>query len=291
MPSNNLYGFPQPLSQVFPPPIEAARAPLGTDIQYPIGQMWMDTLGNDAYILTDVTAAVATWAVVAVSSGTMNTLTGNSGGAVVPSAGNVNVLGTGVLAFSGAGATLTGSITPGTVLISTITGGTGGARSPAAGNFNILGTASQITSTGAGSTITLSTPAAFIAPGSIAATTTLTATLGAITATNGNLVLTAAGNKMVRSSVGTTTAAGANSIGSVTLVGGTATIATTSVTAASLIKLWRQSIGATGATALGMLTIGTITAGVSFVLNAAQSASASSLQASDVSVVGWEIIN
>lgn len=175
--------------------------------------------------------------------------------------------------------------------VTSLTGSSGGAIAPVAGNISLLGTANQITTTGTPGTITWSLPAAIVAPGSLTTTTSLTATLGAITATNGNLVLTAAGNKMVRSSVGTTTAAGANSIGSVTLVGGTATVSTTAVTAGSLIQLWRQSIGATGAAAIGGLVIGTITAGTSFVINAVQAASATSLQASDVSIVGWEIIN
>lgn len=127
--------------------------------------------------------------------------------------------------------------------------------------------------------------------GSITSATTLTATLGNIQATNGNLVLNTEGNKIVSTSVGTTTAAGANSFGSVTLAGGTATVATTSVTANSLIVIWRQSIGATGAAALGHLTVGTIVAATSFVINAVQAADATALQASDVSVVGWMIIN
>jgi hypothetical protein len=74
-------------------------------------------------------------------------------------------------------------------------------------------------------------------------------------------------------------------------VGGTATISTTSVTAASKIRIYRQGVGATGAAALGILTIGTITAGVSFVINAVQAADATALQASDVSVAFWEIVN
>jgi hypothetical protein len=74
-------------------------------------------------------------------------------------------------------------------------------------------------------------------------------------------------------------------------VGGTATVATTAVTASSLIILWRQSIGATGAAALGELGVGTITAATSFVINAVEVATATSLQTSDVSVVGWMIIN
>ena len=127
--------------------------------------------------------------------------------------------------------------------------------------------------------------------GSITAGTTLTATLGNITATNGNIVRGTAGNKDVYSSVATTTAAGTNSAGTVTLTGGTATIATTAITAASIIRLYRQGIGATGAAALGIVTLGTVSAGVSFIINAVQAANATALQASDVSVIGWEIVN
>lgn len=150
---------------------------------------------------------------------------------------------------------------------------------------SILGTANQITATTAAGVTTLSIPAAFVAPGSI------TATVGNITATNGNFVLGTAGNKNVYTSVASTTAAGANSAGTVTLVGGTATVSTTAVTASSLIRLYRQGIGATGAAALGIVTLGTITAGTSFVINSVQPADATALQASDVSVIFWEIVN
>lgn len=127
--------------------------------------------------------------------------------------------------------------------------------------------------------------------GSLTASTTLTATLGNITATNGNIVRGTAGNKDIYTSVASTTAAGANSAGKVTLVGGTATVSTTAVTASSQIRLYRQGIGATGAAALGILTLGTVTAGTSFVINAVQAADATALQASDVSSIGWEIVN
>jgi hypothetical protein len=194
-----------------------------------------------------------------------------------------------------------GSGTTGAIV--TLTGGSGGPLSPTAGNMNLLGTANQITSTGSGSTITFSLPAAITAPGSLTTTTTLasgttivagtsiTATLGNITATNGNLVLNTAGNKMVYTSVATTTTAGANSAGTVTLVGGTATVSTTAVTASSKIRLTRQSVGATGAAALGELSIGTITASTSFVINAWSQANATALAATDVSSIFWEIVN
>jgi hypothetical protein len=150
---------------------------------------------------------------------------------------------------------------------------------------SIIGTANQIAASSATGNVTLSVPATFTSPGSV------TATSGPITATNGNIVLGTAGNKLVSTSVGTTTTAGANSIGSVTLSGGTATVATTAVTANSLIFLSRQSIGATGAAALGQLSVGTITAGTSFVINAALTATATSLATTDVSVVSYMIVN
>lgn len=155
----------------------------------------------------------------------------------------------------------------------------------------ITGTANQITVVNSSGSVTLSIPATFIAPGSIAATTSVTATLGNITATNGNIVRGTAGNKDVYSSVATTIAAGANSAGTVTLVAGEAVVSTTAVTAASQIRLYRQGVGATGAAALGVLTILTRSAGVSFTIRAVQPADATAAQATDVSVVGWEIVN
>lgn len=161
----------------------------------------------------------------------------------------------------------------------------------AAGLVTMAGTANQITTTGGLNTLTFSLPSAITAPGSLTTTTTLTATLGAITATNGNLVLGTAGNKILSTSVATTTTAGANSFGSVVLVGGTATVNTSAVTASSLIIISRLSIGATGAAALGHLSVGTITAPTSFVINSLQAADATALQASDVSKIMWVIIN
>jgi hypothetical protein len=126
---------------------------------------------------------------------------------------------------------------------------------------------------------------------SLNAGTSITATLGDIQATDGNLVLGTAGNKLISTSVGTTAAAGDNSFGSVTLVGGTATVSTTAVTTNSLVMVWRQSIGATGAAPIGLISRGTIVNGTSFVINALDPSDATALIASDVSVCGYMIIN
>lgn len=128
--------------------------------------------------------------------------------------------------------------------IQTLTGGSGGALLPTTGNINLLGTSNQITSTGSGSTITFSLPSALTAPGSVTATTTLTATLGDITATNGNLVLTAAGNKL---KIHSTTAA-SDSVGVSGVMSGTpgaVTVTTSACTTSSTILFSRATTGGT----------------------------------------------
>lgn len=108
---------------------------------------------------------------------------------------------------------------------------------------------------------------------------------------NGNLTFESAGNRIISTSVGTTTAAGANSFGSVTLTNGTATVSTTSVTASSLIFLSRMTVGTTGANDLGVLSVGTIVAGTSFIINAWSSTNATVLQADDQSSIAYMIVN
>lgn len=246
--TNNLYGFPQPLSNVFPAPVIAQRAPLTTDIRYPIGQQWVDEVGDDAYILVDVTAASATWNVTATTPGNVDTLTGNSGGAITPSAGNINVVGSGVLAFAGAGSTLTGSITPGTALVSTVTGGSGGALSPTSGNINVLGTANQITSTGSGSSITLSIPSAVTAPGSLTTTTSLTAGNGfTVSAGTSTLAaLTQVGTASINASGAGVTTIGTGGTGATNIGNATGNTAVTgSLTASTSLTATAGDITAT----------------------------------------------
>jgi hypothetical protein len=107
----------------------------------------------------------------------------------------------------------------------------------------------------------------------------------------GNLNFVTSGNKILSANVGTVAAAGANSFGSIVLVGGTATVSTTAVTANSLIFLSRQSVGATGANPLGILAVGTIVAGTSFDINANTTANSGTLVVTDVSVVSYMIVN
>jgi hypothetical protein len=124
--------------------------------------------------------------------------------------------------------------------VSTLTGGSGGAISPTGGNITLAGTANQITTTGSSNTITFSLPSTAVAPGSLRATTTLTATLGNITATNGNLSLATAGNKIIiatgsNASVGTSNA----------MTAGVVTVATTASSGTAKVFYSRATTGGT----------------------------------------------
>jgi len=143
--AETLSGSPQPNFVGYSTaPILANRAPTVSDTGYPLGQEWIDKIGDDFFILTDVSAGVATWVLGGTNTGPLNTLTGDAGGAI----------------------------------------------SPAAGNIDLLGTASQIETLGAGSSITFSIPAVFIAPGSIEATTSI---LSGTTITAGTTVTSGTG--------------------------------------------------------------------------------------------------
>lgn len=165
--------------------------------------------------------------------------------------------------------------------ISTITGGSGGPLSPTAGNINILGTSNQITATGAGSTLTLSLPAAVTVPGSLASTTTMTAGTD-ITATAGNVIINGAG-KQLRVHGGAVT----DFIGTATLAAGTVTVANTNIAATDRIFIQRVSIN--GSTTLGEFTY-TISAATSFTITSVILGTPGSPQTGDTSVVTYHIV-
>ncbi len=104
----NAYAPGVPGLSVFPAPINADRAPATSDINYPIGQQWV--YNSTLYALVAVSAGSATW-VNATTAGAVNTITGNSGGAESPSAGNFNILGTGSITAVGTAATETIQLT------------------------------------------------------------------------------------------------------------------------------------------------------------------------------------
>lgn len=132
-----------PISKVFPLPIVTTRDPTSTDVNYVLSQVWVNKSTPSLWYLGAKSSGSATW--IAAGSGT-------TGGVV------------------------------------TLTGDSGGAISPLAGNIDVLGTADQIDVVGTPNTLTVSMPAAVIAPGSVETTTTLTVGTGA-TITDGGLLV------------------------------------------------------------------------------------------------------
>jgi hypothetical protein len=83
---------------------------LGPNGPFRIGQEWVNTTTGGVYTLTSISSSngkvSATWTLLGTNAGTLSTLTGNSGGAISPSSGNVNILAGGLYSFVGSGNTL-----------------------------------------------------------------------------------------------------------------------------------------------------------------------------------------
>lgn len=102
-------------------------------------------------------------------SGTLPIANGGTNGTATPTLGGV-IVGTGT-AYASTAAGTTGQVLLAQTGASPIWG-----TAPASGVTSLAGTANQITASASTGAVTLSTPSTFIAPGSIAATTTVTGT-------------------------------------------------------------------------------------------------------------------
>jgi hypothetical protein len=102
-------------------------------------------------------------------SGTLPIANGGTNGTATPTLGGV-IVGTGTAYAS------TAAGTTGQVLLAQTGAAPVWGSAPASGVTSLTGTANQITASASTGAITLSTPSTFIAPGSIAATTTVTGT-------------------------------------------------------------------------------------------------------------------
>ena len=112
--SQQAYGYPQPSQAIFPGPFITNRDPTAADGQkkgFPIGQNWINVSNNTVFVLTSDVAGTATWSISTAGSSNLDTLTGDSGGAITPSAGNISLLGTAdEVTVTGTANTLTWSI-------------------------------------------------------------------------------------------------------------------------------------------------------------------------------------
>src|SRR5690349_1397460 len=144
--------------------IFASRDPTTSDVTsqtsintYAIQQKWLNTATNELWELKNFSTSQgvtsANWIKIG-GSNSAETLTGNTGGPVPPTANNINVVGDGVyITTVGNPGTSTLTIQPAGGLTTLYTEDTGTAT-PSAGNLNVFGTGG-ITTTGAGNTITI----------------------------------------------------------------------------------------------------------------------------------------
>lgn len=129
----------------------------GTNVS--LGDLWLNRTNQTVWLLVALNASLATWAQLGVTASEVDTLTGNSGGAVGPDgSNNINVVGDGTtITISGnpGTSTLTASVIPGSLIV-TVTGNSGGTVSPdGSGNFNIVGDGTTIDIVGNPGTNTL----------------------------------------------------------------------------------------------------------------------------------------
>lgn len=106
-------------------------------------------------------------------------------------------------------------------------------------------------------------------------------TVGSDVSTGGDVIMSAAGG-------GLQVKEGSNArMGQATLTAGTVTVSNTSVTANTRIFLTRADVGAS--TEAGVLSVGTVTASTSFVINALDPIDAS-VATGDISVINWMLV-
>jgi len=116
------YTLAQATTPLNPRPIVAKRAPKTSDTGYIIGQLWIYSATNAAYILTSVANSSATWQLIegSGSSGVFTTLTSSGNSTIGTGAGTTNSFGQGSSSTLSVGNTLGAT----TLSISSGTGGT-----------------------------------------------------------------------------------------------------------------------------------------------------------------------
>lgn len=299
---------------IAPPDLTIAqRAPNSGDKAYPPGQFWLDET-NDASYQWSGTIWIS---MGSGSTGAVDTLTGDSQGAIVPVAGNIDLLGTaadgisttgtagtitfaieqattsqrGTLATSTNAQSVTGTdatvaVTPASLTARLAAPGAIGGTTPGAGTFTDLtatGTV-HLNVTGAGVTTIGTGGTGAVNIGNATGNTAVTGSLTTTTTLTASLgAITATNGDLVLGTAGNklSIATGSNaSIGtSAAMTAGAITISTTAVTASSKIFLSAATAGGTQ----GVLSVANIVAATSFDI-----VSSSNL---DTSTVNWLIIN
>lgn len=278
----NSYAVGVGLQPVLPPPVIATAAPGASNIKFPLGQVWLDINNGQSYILNNVNSGSATWNLMSPGASDVDTLTGDSGGAISPAAGNITLAGGTNIATAGAGSTITINLDAAISLATSVT-------SPlftADAGVDLALTAP----TGQDALVKMgddagSNKVSFIDSGDAeVANIDSDGNLSAVGGTfSGNIVLSS-----VASYIQMNGGAATDFIGQATLASGTVTVANTNIAAGDRIFLTRAALNSS--TALGELTVTAQTASTSFVITAIDPSDGSSTITGDTSIVNYVII-
>lgn len=105
---------------VFPVPVKATRAPTSSDLDYDIGQVWARTDTAQIYILSQLSSGSASWTLASPGASDVDTLTGDSGGAISPSGGNITLEGGTNITTAGTGNKITFNLDAAIVLATSV---------------------------------------------------------------------------------------------------------------------------------------------------------------------------
>lgn len=290
--------------------VKATRAPTTADRNRKIGTLWVDRSNNQSYQLTNVTSGSAVWTLLGPGASDVDTLTGDSGGPISPSGGNITLAGGTNITSVGAGSTITFNLD---AAISLSTSVTSPIYTTSSADMNITAASSQniIMQMGDSSGATrvtfrdsTATEIAFIAStgaffsGSIGTSNTATAlTLSAnsidatgsdanvdisltpqgtgnVDVVTGNLDIQAGNLQLTGAATQLQMEGGAvtDFIGSAVLVAGSVVVANTNIAANDLILLSRSTSGGTP----GNLSY-VISAGASFTINSSSGTDTSTI--------------
>jgi hypothetical protein len=165
---NVAYGLSDALLNVFPAPIISNRTPTAND-KADLGQIWVDTLVNDVFVLSSIVANAAHWSSI-TGDGTITTITTDAGNAV-PAAGIIDIAGGLNMNTSGAGNTVTINLDASPSVTGSLTAATGITST----GGNILASAGTVT----GHTGVIATTGNIVATaGAVNAGTTITSGTG-----------------------------------------------------------------------------------------------------------------
>lgn len=270
------------LKPLFPPPVVATRAPTSSDINYNMGQVWVRKDTAQVYILAQLASGAASWTLASPGASDVDTLTGDSGGAISPSAGNITLAGGTNITSAGAGSTITFNLDAAISLATSVT--------------------SPLYTAGAGVDLDLTAPTgqdAVLKLGDDAGSNKLSITDSgdsevASIDSDGNLIAVGGtfSGDLILSSVATQIqmngGAVTDFIGQATLSSGTVTVANTNIAATDRIFLTRAALNSSSA--LGELTVTAQTASTSFVITAIDPSDGSSTITGDTSIVNYVIV-